>query len=200
MRKMMWAMAVLVFFNAAYGIAEEAPHQIGPFRLGGTIDEFAQFVDMRTELPIRYLENIKEVEIKSIEGFKSGLIAYGSCSHPGQVLRIKLKFRDDSKAFFKNLRKKIEARYGKFEEYRGDPFQVMLSWKKSFVDKKGNRISLTIQHNTRDSDEKMGNSIKLTMTNLLEADIKCYRAKASSPPAEPIQIPTKDPWELYVPQ
>ena len=47
----------------------------------------------------------------------------------------------------------------------------------SFVDKDGNRISLTLQHNAMDSEEKLGNAIKLTMTNLIEEDQRCYADK-----------------------
>jgi hypothetical protein len=181
-------------------MAADAPHKIGPFVLGQDIADVAAFVDMDTELPIRYIENIKEVEIKPIQGFKSGLIAFGSCKAPGQIVRIKLKYKDSSKAFFNKLRERIEARFGKFEEYRGDPFQVVISWKKSFTDDKGNRISLTIQHNNRDSEEKIGNAIKLTMLNLLEADCECQTVKTSERRNKPIVFPVKDPWDLFTPQ
>ena len=125
---------------------------------------------METSLPIRHMESTREVEIKPIKGFKNGLIAYSTCAAPNRIVRIKLKYSDSSKTFYEKLKKHIDARFGKCDEYRGDPFHIVVAWKWSFIDKDNNKISLILQHNTRDEEEKMGNSIKLTMTNLLESD------------------------------
>ena len=158
--------------------AADAPHQVAVFKLNSNISDVKDYVIMETALPIRYRENIEEVEIKKIEGFKSGLIAYATCSAPGHIVRIKLKYKDPSKKFFEKLLKQVEQKYGKPDEYRGDPFHIVISWKWSFIDKNDNRISLTLQHNSMDTEEKIGNAIKLTMTNLIEEDQRCYKIKA----------------------
>ena len=159
-------------------LAGEVPHQVGGFVLNRDIADFRDFVIMETALPIRYMENIEEVEIKSAKGIKSGYIAYTTCAAPGHIVRIKLKYKDESKEFFENLLKRIKKKYGEPDEYRGDVFHILIAWKWSFVDKDGNRISMTLQHNTLDSEEKEGNAIKLTMTNLIEKDQHCYKLKA----------------------
>jgi len=182
----------------------ETPHQLGPFILGHDIAEFVDFVQMDTSLPIRYMESIREVEIRPIIGFKSGLIAYGTCAAPNRVVRIKLKYSDNSKAFYKKLKKRIDSRFGKSDEYRGDPFHIVIGWKWSFMDTDNNKIALLLQHNTRDEEEKMGNSIKLTMTNLLESDWECHQNKS---PAEQAAGNVSKPqeleqtgWDLFVPR
>jgi len=157
----------------------ETPHQLGPFILGHDIAEFSDFVKMDTSIPIRHMESIREVEIKPIKGFKSGLIAYGTCSASNRIIRIKLKYRDGSKSFHEKLKKQIDSRFGKSDEYRGDPFHIVIGWKWSFMDKDNNKISLLLQYNARDDDEKKGNAIKLTMTSLLESDQECHRKKES---------------------
>jgi hypothetical protein len=200
MKKAVCLWIFLLTLSAGVPCMADPPNQIGPFILGRGIAEFAAYVDMQSELPIRYLENIKEVEIKPIKGFKSGLIAYGTCAAPGKVVRIKLKYADDSKAFFEALHKKIEARFGKFDEYRGDPFQIVVGWKKSFTDDHGNSISLMIQHNSRDEEEKIGNSIKLTLTNLFDSDCNCQQKKVTEVSEQPIEIATPNPWELFIPR
>ena len=63
---------------------------------------------METALPVRYYESFQEVEIKPVEGFKSGLIGYGTCQKPGLIVRIKLKYEDSSKSFFKKLLELIQ--------------------------------------------------------------------------------------------
>ena len=157
--------------------AADVPKQVAVFKLNTDITDIKDYVIMETALPTRYMENIKEVEIKPIEGFKTGLIAYATCVAPGRIARIKLKYDDSSKDFFDKLLAKIKEKYGEPDEYRGDPFHIVISWKWSFVDKDGNRISLTLQHNAMDSEEKLGNAIKLTMTNLIEDDERCYADK-----------------------
>ncbi len=183
------------------------PHQLGPFILGHDIAEFADFVQMDTSLPIRHRENIREVEIRSIKGFKSGLIAYGTCTTPkNRVVRIKLKYRDGSKSFHEKLKKQIDSRFGKSYEYRGDPFHIVIAWKWSFMDKDNNKISLTLQYNARDEDEKMGNAIKLTMTSLLESDCECHWKKESLEQAGDSASESRElvleqtGWDLFVPR
>ena len=195
------AIMILIFSGTSFA---EPPHQIGPFILGHDISEFADFVQMDTSLPIRYLESVREVEIKPIQGFRSGLIAYGTCAVPNRVVRIKLKYSDNSKSFFEKLKKRIDNRFGESDEYRGDPFHIVIGWKWSFKDADNNKITLILQHNTRDEEEKMGNSIKLTMTNLLESEQECFNNKMAAEPAnakapKPLEL-EQTGWDLFVPR
>ncbi len=197
----------LVFlWIAGIGLAGEAPHQIGIFVLNQNISELKEYVIIETALPIRHMENIEEVEIKPMKGIKSGLIAYVTCSAPGKIARIKLKYKDPSKKFFEELLKQIKKKYGKPDEYRGDPFHIVISWKWSFVDKDNQRISMTLQHNSMDTEEKIGNSIKLTNRSLIEEDLKCYKVKALDQRQKlrhrdwQVMTPGLSGWDLYVPQ
>jgi hypothetical protein len=167
-----------LFFLIAAGIAfADAPHQVGGFGLNQDIKKLEDRVIMDTALPVRYAENIEEVEIKFTQGFKSGLIAYGTCDQPGHIVRIKLKYADASKKFYKDLLKQFKKRFGEPDEYRGDPFKIVDAWKWSFVNAQNHRISLILQHNTKDEQEKMGNSVKLTNSTLIEKDLSCYKNK-----------------------
>ncbi|UCD80101.1 MAG: hypothetical protein JSW26_01310 [Desulfobacterales bacterium] len=186
--------------------AADAPHQVAVFKLNTDIAAVKDYVIMETALPIRYMENIEEVEIKPMEGIKSGLIAYATCTAPGHIVRIKLKYSDSTKNFYEKLFAKFKERFGEPDEYRGDPFHILISWKWSFVDKDGNRISMTLQHNTMDTEEKMGNAVKLTMTNLIDEDQRCYAVKALDQREKLRQREWKTittgltGWNLYVPR
>jgi len=182
----------------------DVPRQIGPFILNHDIANFDDYVYRDTALPIRHMESIHEVEIKPIEGFKSGLIAYGTCAVSNHIVRIKLKYKDNSKAFFEKLKKRIDKRFGDSNEYRGDPFHIVVAWKWSFVDKNNQKISLTLQHNSRDEDEKMGNSIKLTMTSLISEERECHyktmdKSLADAGKAEPL-VTEQSGWDLFCPR
>jgi hypothetical protein len=207
MKKRFFAYTAMVFlWFIGICFAGDAPHQIAVFKLNTNIADSKDYVIMETALPIRHMENIEEVEIKPIEGIKSGLIAYATCTAPGHIVRIKLKYRDSGKKFYEQLFKRIKQKYGEPDEYRGDPFQIALSWKWSFTDKDNNRISMTLQHNSMDTEEKRGNSIKLTMSNLIEEDLKCYKIKALDQRAKlrqrdwKVMSPGLSGWELYVPR
>jgi hypothetical protein len=207
MKKRLLLITILSFlWFAGICLAGEAPHQISVFVLNRDIADFKDYVIMETALPIRYMENIEEVEIKPIKGIKTGYIAYATCAAPGHIVRIKLKYKESSKNFFENLFKQIKKKYGEPDEYRGDPFHILIAWKWSFIDKEGNRISLNLQHNTQDPDQKMGNAIKLTMRNLVEEDQQCYRLKADDPREKLRQRNGKvmdtglSGWDLYMPR
>jgi hypothetical protein len=207
MKKWLFFASNLVFLWAA-GIcmAGDVPHQVSVFVLNRNIADYGDYVIMETALPIRHMENIEEVEVKSIKGIKSGLIAYATCTAPGHIVRIKLKYTDSSKKFYENLLERVQQKYGKPDEYRGDPFRIVISWKWSFVDKDDNRISMTLQHNSIDTEEKKGNSIKLTMSSLIEKDQECYRVKALDQREKlrhrdwRVMAPDLSGWDLYVPR
>ena len=180
----------------------QAPHQLGGFRLGADINAFAAQVDMDSRLPIRYMAYIQEVEIRQLAGFKSGLIGYGTCAEPGKVVRIKLKYADSSEDFFKSLLGQFKKRFGEPDEYRGDPFRVYIAWKWSFEDADHNRISLILSHNQQNDEEKLGNAVKLSLTNWIEKERACYLSKHPEEDAsgqKGVKQRGKPDWTLFVP-
>ena len=153
-----------VFFVGLAGMAQaDAPNQVGGFVLGQDIKKFEDRVIMDTALPVRYAENFKEVEIKFTKGFKSGLIGYGTCEQPGHIVRIKLKYADSSKKFYKKLLKRFKQRFGEPDEYRGDPFKIVDAWKWSFTNQQNQSISLTLQHNTKDEEEFFHDNLRFDL-------------------------------------
>lgn len=195
-----------VFLLLPVVCAAAAPHEIAGFVLNQNIEGFRDRLLMETALPVRYQENIEEVEIKPIKGYKTGLIGYATCVKPGHIVWIKMKYDDSSKAFFQDLLKQFKKRFGEPTEYRGDPFHIFVAWKWSFIDPDNNRISLTLQHNTLDSEEKRGTAVKLKMTNLIDAVIRCHNTlkcgqlnRLRCRKWKKIVLPQKG-WDLYVPR
>ena len=169
----------LIFMSGAVAGGAEVPRTVTGVTLGQPIRNFAGIVVMETALPVRYAENLYEVETRPIEGFKTGLVAYGTCLKDHPVVRIKLKYADSSRKFFDELIGRFKKAFGEPDEYRGDPFQNVIGWKWAFTDKANNRVSMILQHNAMDEDEKMGNALKLTLLNVLEEDARCYQKKAT---------------------
>ncbi|MFO8085988.1 MAG: hypothetical protein R6U27_16895 [Desulfobacterales bacterium] len=173
--KIRWVLlAVTICFMMIQNVNAQVPYEIAGFALGKNIKDYQDKLRMDTVLPIRYAEFLKEVEIRNIPGYKSGLITYGDCAVPGRILRIKLKYEDYSRKFYNNLLDRFKKRFGKPDRWRGDPFHVVVAWKWSFTDTNGNRISLILQHNVEDTTRKLGNAVKMSILNFEEEEIQCF--------------------------
>ncbi len=206
-----WLIGLVIIALAGGGLpaaAEEAaiPQGLGPFTLGQDMSELAAAVRMESVLPLRYQEYLNEVEIQPLAGFKSGLIAYGLCARAGKVVRIKLKYRDSSRKFYDALLARTKQRFGAPSEYNGDPFHVVISWKWSFVTSSGERISMSLAHNTRDIEEKFGNTIKLTQIGAIEKERACFlRQNPAVREREadrdiPVRKMSSEDWDRLVPR
>jgi hypothetical protein len=168
-----------------------APLEINGFKLGSSIEEY-DFIKHRNYL--------KEVVINDIGGFRRGVLSYGDCDRPGEIVRIKLKYKDDSYKFYQQLLKRFRDKFGKPEEFTGDAFGIVISWKWRFLDKDNNPISLTLQHNKKNLDETMGNMVKLSMPDRIEAERKCFlKACAEEEMACPVYMMSDD-WDNLVPK
>jgi hypothetical protein len=167
--------AALVLFPGR-GSADNAPHKIAGIALGEQIAMHVDLVRMETAVLIRDQRYLSIVGLRDLEGYKSGNIAFGNCANPGQIARIKLKYEYSDKTFYNELLDQFKKRFGEPDEWRGDPFHVIIAWKWSFRDKDNNKISLTFQH-SRDEDYKWGNSVKLTNTTFVEQERICYKKR-----------------------
>ncbi len=167
--------AALFFHSLSFA---GAPMQIAGIRLGAPINEYKDLIKEETTLPIRHMEYISEVEMKPLEGYKSGYIFYGNCSKPGKIVKVKLKYLRDDREFFNDLLNIFKKKFGKATEFKGDPFGGLIAWKWSFIDEEKNRISLILQHSSVDEEEyTSGNSIKMAITSAIEKERECYKAK-----------------------
>ena len=148
----------------------KAPIEIGGFKLGSSIEEY-DFISYRNFL--------KEVVIDQIPGFRKGTISYGVCDRPGEIVKIKLKYLDPSKSFFKGLMKRYKNKFGEPDEFAGDSFGIVKAWKWSFKDTDGNRVTMILQHNLKNHNEVIGNMVKLYMPDQIEAERKCFNKTCS---------------------
>jgi hypothetical protein len=196
--------SLLLFFPAAAPAEAEAPHAIAGVELGGLVENNRDRFQPSTVLPVRYLETLKEVELKDTPGFKTGLVTYATCIEPERVVRIKMKYADPSKAFYDALLTRFKKRFGEPDEYRGDPFHIVVAWKWHFVDRDQNSVSLILQHNTRDDEEKEGNAVKMTMWNLIRQEDRCFQKTFQPPEREPdlfrYSEGMKIDWDRFVPR
>jgi hypothetical protein len=169
-------LVAIVLLFPSHASADKAPSRIAGITLGEQIAMFVDLVKMETSIVLRDRKYLREVNIREIDGYKSGTVDFGNCSKPGQIVRIKLKYEYEDKNFYDDLLEKFKKKFGEPDEWRGDPFHVIIAWKWSFRDENGNSISLILQH-SRDEEYKWGNSIKLTNTTLMEQERLCYEKR-----------------------
>lgn len=158
-------LAVFFAYDAAHADAPAVPSAVGGFVLNSSIDEY------KTKNHANYLN---EVIITDLQGFRKGFITYGTCLNEGKILRIKLKYENGSQDFFNELLEQYKAKFGSSPGFSGDPFGNVKSWKWSFTDEQGRRVNLQLQHNLRDTDESIGNMVKLSMPELMNDERRCF--------------------------
>ncbi len=93
---------------------------------------------------------------------------------------------------------------GKPIEFRGDCFGIFIAWKWSFKDADGNRVSMILQHNLKDPNQKMGNNIKLTMWDLIDNERNLYEQRLGTKKEKKTVIQPKEikpgEWEQFIPK
>ena len=185
-------LCMVLLLAVPMSFAEETiPHEINGFKLGSSIDDY-EFISYRNFL--------KEVVIEDIGGFRKGVISYGVCERPGEIVKIKLKYRDTTRRFYNQLLKRYKKKFGKPDEFTGDAFGIVLSWKWRFEDKDKNKITLELQHNLKNHDENIGNVVKLSMPERIEAERKCFNKTCEQKKTEcPIEMAIED-WDNMIPR
>ncbi len=169
------------------------PVQVGGFVLGSDVTDYPD---------IEYSNFLKEVVIYNWNGFAKGIISYGICDSPGEIVKIKLKYKNNSKRFFKKLLKKYKQKYGKPDEWKGDSFGILHIWKWNFINEDGKKIHLILQHNTKDPNENTGNMVKLYCPDQIVKEQKCFTKQCNSGLSQETKDTKAPPldWNLLIPQ
>ena len=201
MNKGYTALALCIFLVLPVAGSAETPHQLAGFVLGDWFPKYQDLVDMQTKMPLRRSKSIDAIEVRDLKGFKYGLVWVGNCTVPNRIVSIRMKYADSSKKFYDELLKRFKQRFGEPSEWRGDPFHIVISWKWSFVDDQKNKISMILEHNKKDEDETVGNTVKMTMWNLIEEERNCENKKLPAPGEASVTTEQEPPnWDLLVPR
>jgi hypothetical protein len=168
----------------------KAPMTAGGITLGTAIESY----DFKSQ------DNfVKEVLLTDIKGFRKGFITYGTCERQGEILRIKLKYEDRSYPFFEKLLKQYKKTFGSDPKYVGGRFGNVKTWKWTFTNQEGQRVTLVLQHNLKNSDESVGNMMKLSMPDRLLAERECFNKASPQQQADTNKNIQLD-WNLFLPK
>jgi len=180
-----------VFVNTAVS-KQNVPSEIGGFTLYSPISNY----DFK-----QYQNYLSEVIIADVKGFRKGFITYGTCENPGKILRIKLKYHDRSATFFDELLKRYKQSFGPKPEFTGDRFGNVKSWKWSFINADKHMVTLVLQHNLKDAEESIGNMVKLTLPDLIDAERLCFNKTLERDTKAGSEMSQDDhDWEMFIPR
>lgn len=158
--------------------AQTPPREIAGYRLGSNISAYGSRLTQETAYAVRLRPYLKEAAVSVPQGFASGYVVYGVCDAPGTIVRIKVKYEDDSRAFFDRLLEALKKHYGEPSQYVGDPFQAYVAWKWSFNVSKNEKISMILSHYDGDDEEHtQGNALKLSLTTQIDQESRCYETQ-----------------------
>ncbi len=164
---------VFILFHILFSVAVSAtdiPKEVGGFVLGSNVTDYPD---------IEYSNFLKEVVIYDWHGFGKGIISYGICASPGEIVKIKLKYKDSSQKYFKKLLKKYKKQFGDPTEWKGDSFGILRIWKWNFVDENNKRVHMILQHNSKNPNENIGNLVKLFYPDDILREQNCFTQQCS---------------------
>ncbi|CAG36487.1 hypothetical protein [Desulfotalea psychrophila] len=157
---------VLAFAQTVF--SEEVPEKISVFSLGSLIASY--------ECPM--YNNYLSTKVVPMTGvFRKASLYSGTCKSPGEILKMKFKYRDRSRKFFNALHEKIAEQYDQKGVWEGDSFGILSVWKWHFIDKDGQSVSLAIEYNEKNTELSMGTVIKLAYPVRIEEEKLCIIKK-----------------------
>lgn len=165
-------LAALVFCGLA--IAPKAHSAtIAGIVMGEPIGAIKNRINFETAVPMWDRPYMSRAKLKKTMGIKSGYVEYGTCTEPSRILRVKLKYKDDSLDFFAELLKAMVAKYGKPVEWRGNASGTVKGYKWSNTIE-GQQVNITlIRSVSDDTNYTKGNSIRVSLPKGIEAEAKC---------------------------
>lgn len=201
MKRKIFILSVVILLLPLTNAKANFPVYLGGFKLGGEISKYENKINIKSCRPIPLNNYLIEGEIIPPPGIKSGIIVFGACDRPDKILKIKFKFKDDSKKFYNTLLAKYKNVFGEPDTYKGDPFMMMRVWKWAFQNKNNESISLVLQYNKRVEGEKKGTAVKMTLTSQVEKERSCFLKQhpETKTSVKNNDLTGKPDWNLFIP-
>jgi len=194
-------LTALPLFAATALAQPPAPDSLSGLVLGSAVKDNGDRLEPDGRKPLEDEPWLERIRVKPDEFFGGGYVMAGSCAAKGRILRIKLKYRDETLDFFRKLIGTLLNRYGNPAEYKGDLGGEVMGNKWSFTNKNGESISLIVQRaQNGDPDITQGTVIKLANQTLMEAERSCYGFKHPEKNQEAAACPPQQNFEGYLPQ
>lgn len=184
--------ALVVMLASPTTALAELPRSILGLTMGEDVSKFKQLLWMDSATRLSDTPFLTEVNIKHSEfpGIRGGSVTYGNCANPGLLIGAKLKFDDKDYKLFDKLYKLYEKKFGKPDEWQGDAFRTVRSWK-WMISEGDQRINIVLTY-SKNPSMRPGVSIKLDMHTLWMDEYECYHASLEEKRPSPKPIPVDE--------
>ncbi len=175
MKKLFPLIVLAVVLSASACLAADGlPLSLAGYTLGKDVMTYKSHCEDGEAIPMSDMPFLTEAHLRPdvIPGIRGGSLIYGNCLD-NRLVRIKLKFHDQSQKLFDKLLKKYTAAFGKPDSYQGDTFKNVIAWQWDFA--KGDQSVTVLLMWSRDNEMRPGVSIKMTLNSLLDAEYACYK-------------------------
>ncbi len=187
--------ALLTCMPAQLAAAVEVPHKIAGIELGTSIEAYPDF---------EFSNFLKEIVVMDWHGFRKGVISYGICHSPGEIVKLQMKYENSTKEFFDTLLQRYRQKFGAPSIWKGDSFGIKHVWKWQFVDDQDRQVNMILQHNLQDDNASIGNQVKLYFPELMEKEHLCFLEECENIEDQEglrrKQELKKSTWEHLIPQ
>lgn len=163
-------------------LAADAPLTLAGIRLGDTLDAARARLRPLDADPECHRCGLAMAFVAPTAGFRSGYVDYGQCANAGRIVRVKMHYRDASLEFFNRILAALKKRYGEPNQWRGNAFGTLRTWKWSLTTADGTPVSLILMHYAGDDGAfTQGNSIRIAATDLVRQEERCLADRKNVP-------------------
>jgi hypothetical protein len=177
--------------------AAEVPLELAGLRLGETVSAAGD--KLRPDAGDQEIRRsgLAMAPVAPVAGYRSGYVDYGRCASPGRIVRIKMRYADDSLEFFDKILSALKKRYGEPSQWRGNAFGTLRTWKWSLTAADGSRVSLILMYYAGDDGTfTQGNSIRIAASDFIRQEERCQEAKNAAAGGSPKLGPPPQPLGL----
>lgn len=180
---------------------QAAPKEIAGITLGANAEDLRDRLDLSRMAPLWDRPWLIRANLKPTKGFAAGYVVLGGCATANRVERVRLQYKDDSKALFDRLAAGLTSRYGKPEavepsaksgKYKG------LRW--VFGGDKSKGVDVLLEHfASSGEDSPAGNVIRITDNRALAQERACHESMLRGAPEPQPAFPlfeVDDSWLL----
>ena len=179
---------------------QAAPSEIAGLRLGVNAEDLRDRLDLSRMAPLWDRPWLIRANLKPTKGFAAGYVILGGCATSNRVERVRLQYKDGSKARFDKLAAAMTARYGKPKPVAGEAGGATLGLRWIFGQDKAQGVDILLEHFAKAGEDTFaGNVIRLTDNRALDQERTCHdtmlRGAPEPQPAFPL-FEVDDNWLL----
>lgn len=195
------ALALALALPTPSRAGQTSPTEIAGITLGANADDLRDRLDLSRLAPLWDRPWLIRANLKPTKGFAAGYVILGGCATANRVERVRLQYKDGSKALFDKLSAALTARYGKPKRvepeaksgrYKG------LRW--IFGPKKAQGVDILLEHFADASDDSpSGNIIRLSDNRAMAQERSCHETMLKGTPEPQPAFPlfqVDDSWLL----